>query len=61
MADAVPDRVYDAEAIDWAGGYDLQKMNDRRSAYLAALKAADRGDIDPLIQFVGPRPDLPAR
>jgi Fic-DOC domain mobile mystery protein B len=61
MADAVLDRVYGTEAIDWAGGYDLQKMNDRRSAYIAALKAADDGDITPLMEFVGPRADLQAR
>ena len=44
--------------IDWAGGHDLQKMNERRVAYIAALKAADQGDIGPLIQFIGPRDDL---
>ncbi len=60
MADTVLDRVYGANPIDWAGGYDLQKMNERRAAYIAALKAADRNDIGPLIQFVGPRDDLGA-
>jgi Fic-DOC domain mobile mystery protein B len=58
MADAVLDRVYKAKPIDWAGGHDLQKMNERRTAYIAALKAADKDDIRPLIQFVGPRDDL---
>jgi Fic-DOC domain mobile mystery protein B len=53
MADAMLDRVYNAPAIDWAGGYDLQKMNERRDAYIAALKAADRGDISALMKFVG--------
>jgi len=53
MADVVLARVYGAKPIDWAGGYDLQKMNDRRAAYIAALKAADRGDIGPLIAFIG--------
>jgi len=28
MADAVLDRIYKAKPIDWAGGYDLQKMNE---------------------------------
>jgi Fic-DOC domain mobile mystery protein B len=60
MADTVLDRVYGAKPIDWAGGYDLLKMNERRTAYIAALKAADRNDIGPLIQFVGPRDDLGA-
>ena len=51
-------RVYGAKPIDWAGGRDLQKMNDRRVAYIAALKVADREDFGPLIAFVGPRDDL---
>lgn len=57
MADTVLDRVYGAEPIDWAGGHDLQKMNERRVAYIAALKAADQGDIRPLMQFIGPCSD----
>jgi len=51
-------RVYGAKPIDWAGGHDLQKMNDRRTAYIAALKVADGEDFGPLIAFVGPRDDL---
>ncbi len=58
MTDAVLRRVYDAEPIDWAGGHDLQKMNDRRLAYIAALKAADQGDIGLLMTFIGPRSDV---
>jgi Fic-DOC domain mobile mystery protein B len=58
MADSVLDRVYHAKPIDWAGGHDLQKMNERRTAYIAALRAADQGDMGPLIKFVGPRSDL---
>jgi Fic-DOC domain mobile mystery protein B len=54
MADTVLDRVYKAEPIDWAGGYDLQKMNERRKTYIAALKAADQNDIGPLMAFVAP-------
>jgi Fic-DOC domain mobile mystery protein B len=55
MADAMLDRIYGAPGIDWAGGYDLQKMNERRGAYIAALKAADRGDIGPLMKFAAPQ------
>jgi Fic-DOC domain mobile mystery protein B len=58
MADAVLDRVYGAKPIDWAGGHDLQKMGERRTAYIAALKAADRDDIGPLMKFIGPRADI---
>ena len=53
MADIVLRRVFCAAPIDWAGGHDLQRMNDRRTAYIAALKAADAGDIAPLLAFVG--------
>lgn len=52
MADTVLDHVYGMPPIDWAGGHDLQKMNDRRAAYIVALRAADRGDIEPLLAFV---------
>ncbi len=58
MADTVLTRVYKVAPIDWAGGYDLQQMNERRVAYIAALKAADRGDMGPLMVFVGARNDL---
>jgi Fic-DOC domain mobile mystery protein B len=37
--------------IDWAAGHDLQKNNERRTAYTAALKSADRGDYGPLFAF----------
>jgi Fic-DOC domain mobile mystery protein B len=56
MADTVLSRVYGSEPIDWAGGHDLQKMNERRAAYIAALRAADRGDLAPLLAFVGQQP-----
>jgi len=59
MADTVLTRVHGAKVIDWAGGHDLQKMNPRRKAYIAALKAADQGDIAHLIDFIGQRDDLP--
>jgi Fic-DOC domain mobile mystery protein B len=38
--------------IDWAAGHDLQHTSDRRDAYIAALKAADAGDYEPLLGFV---------
>jgi len=52
-ARAVLTRVYGEKPIDWAGGHDLQKMNNRRLAYIAALKAADQGNIGLLMQFIG--------
>ena len=39
--------------IDWSAGRDLQHDSERRVAYIAALKAADRGDYGPLLVFVG--------
>lgn len=53
MADAALARVYGAAAIDWAGGHDLQQMNDRRISYIAALRAADGGNFAPLLAFAG--------
>ncbi len=53
MADTMLTRVYNAKPIDWAGGHALQKMNARRVAYIAALKAADQGDMGPLARFAG--------
>ena len=54
MADAILDRVYGTKPIDWAGGHDLQKMNVRRTEYIAALKSADAGDYAPMIHFCNP-------
>ena len=59
MADAVLAGIYGADPIDWAGGHDLQRMNGRRQAYIAALKAADKGDMEPLMTFAGQRSGPP--
>ncbi len=53
MADALLEKVHKAQALDWSGGYDLQRMNERRKQYIAALRAADGGDYGPLFIFVG--------
>jgi len=53
MADAVLTIAMNEEPIDWAGGHDLQSMSDHRKNYIAALRAADRGDYAPLLEFVG--------
>lgn len=54
MADTMLTRIYGAKPIDWTAGHDLQRMSDRRRAYIAALKAADGGDMKPLLAFVTP-------
>ena len=52
MADAVLIKILDEPAIDWAGGYSPERMNDRRRAYIAALRAADGHDFNALLNFV---------
>ena len=41
----------DRPSFTWGGGAELEAKNDTRKAYLAALKAADAGDFNPLIAF----------
>ena len=53
MADAVLTKLLNEPAIDWAGGYRLEAMNERRNQYIAALRAADGHDISALLEFVG--------
>ena len=53
MADAVLTKLMDEPAIDWAGGYQLEKMNERRDEYIKALRLADRHDFSELLRFVG--------
>ncbi len=53
IADVVLSKLLNSSPIDWAGGFDLQEMNERRNAYLQALREADKGDYIPLLDFVG--------
>ena len=52
-ADTLLEKVYAMDRIDWSGGYDLQKTNERRHQYINALKAADAEDYAPLFEFTG--------
>lgn len=52
MADAILTHVLGQPRIDWAGGQDLQRSSDRRTQYIEALRAADRGDFTALLDFV---------
>ncbi len=54
-ADILLEEIYDHPPIEWASGFDLQADNERRNAYIAALRAADRGDSGLLLAFVGAR------
>jgi len=53
MADVLMTEIYKGKPIEWIGGYDLQAMNDRRTAYVQALRLADRGDYAALLRFAG--------
>ncbi len=53
MADALLTKLMGEPEIDWAGGYKLENMNERRDQYIAALRAADGHDYTGLLDFVG--------
>jgi Fic-DOC domain mobile mystery protein B len=52
-ADVYLEECFGHPPIDWAAGQDLQRTNERRTLYIAALRAADGGDYAPLLSFVG--------
>lgn len=52
MADAVLNKLLNEPAIDWAGGYSLEAISERRNQYIAALRAADGHDYSALLAFV---------
>lgn len=53
ITDILLEDIYKHSPIAWGNDYDLQVDNARRDAYIAALRAADRGDINLLFAFVG--------
>ncbi len=52
-ADLYLERHFGHPPIEWTHGFDLQADNERRRAYIAALRSADGGDYEPLFEFVG--------
>ncbi len=52
-ADILLEDKFGLPPIQWASGFDLQADNERRKTYIAALRAADGHDFDPLLAFVG--------
>ncbi|MCZ4279834.1 mobile mystery protein B [Kiloniella laminariae] len=44
---------YKHPPILWVSGLDLLADSNRRTSYISALRAADAGDIMPLLDFVG--------
>ncbi len=52
-ADLYLEHHFGHDPIEWTHGFDLQADNERRNAYIAALRNADAGEFDPLLEFVG--------
>ena len=52
-ADVYLEKQFKHPRVDWAAGHNLQTMNERRTKYIAALRAADAGHMGPLLIFVG--------
>lgn len=50
MADIIIEKVFKQPVFTW-GAANLVKQGDTRKAYLTAIRAADAGDIKPLITF----------
>ncbi len=57
LADTILEKVLHESPVNWSGGYNLQEMNRRRTEYIKALRAADGGDIQPLLAFVSTADD----
>lgn len=53
MVDTLLTNGLNEPIIDWAGGEDLQFMNERRRTYINALRTADMGDYKSLLDFIG--------
>jgi fido (protein-threonine AMPylation protein) len=51
LADALLTKILNEPPINWSKGYDLQAMSMRRKEYITALRAADHGNFQPLLEF----------
>lgn len=52
-ADVFLNDYFNHAPVEWASGYDLQADGARRKDYIQALRAADAGEFDLLLAFVG--------
>ncbi len=52
-ADIYLQEAFEEAPIEWAHGFDLMVDNERRKKYISALRAADRGELELLLAFVG--------
>lgn len=50
MADLIAEKIFDLNPFSWGGNL-LTNTSDIRSAYIAALRAADQGDYGALMTF----------
>ncbi len=50
MADIIMERLFDGDFFSW-GSKDTSQLNAARANYLAAVRAADAGDIELLVAF----------
>lgn len=50
IADVIIEKIFNREVFTW-GGKDLVQRSEFRALYLNALRMADRGNYEPLIQF----------
>jgi Fic-DOC domain mobile mystery protein B len=50
MADIIAEKFFKRPVFTW-GATNLGKQSDARAAYLAAIRTADAGNIEPLIKF----------
>lgn len=51
-SDAYLEERFRHKPVDWAGGFNLMKSNERRDDYITSLRAADASDYEPLLKFV---------
>jgi Fic-DOC domain mobile mystery protein B len=51
MGDLIIEKIFNRPAFTWGAHADITKATDIRKEYLIAIKAADAGDILPLLTF----------
>ena len=52
MADTILENLYGEEPINWEARYNLLENNEGRHEYIGSLKEADKGNYQPLFDFV---------
>jgi hypothetical protein len=50
MADVLMEQVFGLSTFSWSAG-NLVSATEERKIYITALRAADRGDMGPLLAF----------